>query len=327
VGNKVFHWYSAAEYQLGGLFLQIYRGAITAEYRSLAHTYRCAGKLDTFFIGSLREKQYSRAGPRAGDGMFHQIRRRGGYNHQIGAAAFSQAADPRRNVGLARVPRFNGSTAARKIETAGDGIGGVDDSAGAGQKHREQQANRALSDYQYCFTSVRIALNYGFEAGVDGLDKAGAIEGDSVGDFLDAATDDPIHDAYILREAAAGRLVSGCHANFLIDRALGVDFAAAVETRHTGDVVEDHHAIANREIADTFTDLRHNARSLMTVDAWGSEKIVLDFLQIGVTDTAGFHAHEQLTRANLRSGHDFNRDDGLPLVHGGAHDPGYDWRR
>src|SRR4029077_17092851 len=124
-----------------------------------------------------------------------------------------------------------------------------------------------------------------------------------------------------------GGLVSGGYTDFLIDGALGVDFAEAVETCHARDVMEDHHAVAPLEIANAFADLRHNACGLMAVDSRRSEKIVLDLLQIGVTDAAGFHAYEDLPSRYARSGHVLNGDDGSPFIHGGAHGPRYNWRR
>src|SRR5205807_1845371 len=148
-----------------------------------------------------------------------------------------------------------------------------------------------------------------------------------VGDLLDTTTDDPIHNAHILREAAAGGLVSGGHTDFLIDGALGEDLAAAIKAGHARDVVEHHHVDAYFEIADAVADLRYNASGLMAVDARGSEKIVFDLLQIGVTDAAGFHAHEDLPRPDPGSGHVLNGDNGPPFVDRGAHGPGYNWRR
>ena len=147
------------------------------------------------------------------------------------------------------------------------------------------------------------------------------------GNFLDAATDNPVHHAHVLREAAAGRLVSGGDADFLIDGALGVDFAAAVKARHARDVVEHDHAVARFEITDAIARFRNDAGDLMAVNARRSQKIVLDLLQIGVADAAGFHAHEDLAGAYPGSGHVFNSDNGSPFVHGGAHGPGYNWRR
>jgi len=48
-------------------------------------------------------------------------------------------------------------------------------------------------------------------AGVDGLDKAGLLEGDKVGDFHGSLVDDPIHDADVFGETAAGRLEPAVH--------------------------------------------------------------------------------------------------------------------
>src|SRR5260370_26908623 len=111
MGYKVFHWDLAAKYQLGGLLLQVDGGAVAAEYRTLSHANRRAGKFDALFIGSLGEQQYPRSRPRAGDGVLDQTGSRSGHDHDVGAAAFGQVADLRHYVLLARIPRLARSSA------------------------------------------------------------------------------------------------------------------------------------------------------------------------------------------------------------------------
>src|SRR2546427_11006546 len=116
MGNKVFHRDLAAEYQPGGLLLQVDRSAVAAENRTLSHANRRARELDTLFIGSLGEQQYTRSRPRAGDGVLDQTGGRSGDDHDVGAAAFGQVADLRDHVFLARIPRFDRATAPRQSE-------------------------------------------------------------------------------------------------------------------------------------------------------------------------------------------------------------------
>jgi hypothetical protein len=84
-------------------------------------------------------------------------------------------------------------------------------------------------------------------------------------------------------------------------------------------MVEDRHAIADLKIANTGADLGYDSSGLMAVDTGGSEEIVLDLFEIGVTNAAGFHAHEDLTRADSRSGYILNGDDRSAFVYGGGH--------
>ena len=88
-------------------------------------------------------------------------------------------------------------------------------------QHGEHQADGPLSQNRDDIVRLRIHLNHGFQAGIDRLDEAGAVEGNAVRNFLDAASDDPIHDANILRKAAAGGLEARSHANFLVYRDTG----------------------------------------------------------------------------------------------------------
>ncbi len=53
------------------------------------------------------------------------------------------------------------------------------------------------------------------------LDEAGAVEGNVFGDLLDAAADDPVHHADVLRESAAGRFIAGSHARPSCTRGTG----------------------------------------------------------------------------------------------------------
>ena len=47
----------------------------------------------------------------------------------------------------------------------------------------------------------------------------------------------------------------------------------------------------------------HNACSLMSIDARRGQKVVFDFLEIGMADSAGFHAHENFAWSDFGNGH------------------------
>jgi hypothetical protein len=84
-------------------------------------------------------------------------------------------------------------------------------------------------------------------------------------------------------------------------------------------MVEDHNAIAYFKFPDTGADLGYDSGGFMAVNAGGSEEIVLDLLEIGVANAAGFHAHQDFTGADSRSGYILNGDDGSAFVYGGGH--------
>ena len=169
-------------------------------------------------------------------------------------------------------------------------------------------------------SGLRIQLHHALETGIDGLDEAGAIERNALRDFFHAAPDDPVHDANVLRKSAAGRLISRRYADLFINRALGVQFVAAVEAFQARNMVEDDHAVAGRVIADACADGCHHAGGFMAENARRGEQIVFDFLEIGVADAAAFHANQQLAGADGRaSGLRLHRDFAVAGVDGGLH--------
>src|ERR1017187_939329 len=62
----------------------------------------------------------------------------------------------------------------------------------------------------------------------------------------------------------------------------------------------------------------HSSR-LMSIDAWRGQKVVFDFLQIGVADPTSFHAHQDFARSDFRNGHLLDGDDTLAFVHSRVH--------
>ena len=88
--DQQMHRQFAAENQVGGLLLNIDRSAVGAEQRPLAHADAGAGKLDAFFVRSLREEHDFRAGTRSSDRFFDQAFDVGGDKDHVGAAAFGE---------------------------------------------------------------------------------------------------------------------------------------------------------------------------------------------------------------------------------------------
>ena len=91
---------------------------------------------------------------------------------------------------------------------------------------------------------LRSHLLDAFEAGVHRLDETGLVEGYSIGNLFDAALDDPVHGAHVLGETASGGFIPGRDADFLVDRALGVEFAPAIEALRARNVMENDDAVA-----------------------------------------------------------------------------------
>ncbi len=168
-------------------------------------------------------------------------------------------------------------------------------------------------------SALRIQLNHALHAGIHGLDETGAIKRHAIGNFLDAALDDPIHHADILRKASARRLVSGRNADFLIDRALRIQLVPAVKTFPARDVMEDDDAIAGGESPHAAADGRHYARRLMSKDARRREQVVFDLLEIGVADPAALHADQQFARSDGRRRHLLHRHHAVAGIDRGAH--------
>src|ERR1700683_735178 len=106
--DELFHWQFSAKNQPGGLFLQIHRSAITAEYGTLAHANFRSRSFNSLGGGSLREQQNARPGTRTGNRMIDDSLGRSGYDHDIRAAAFSQPLHFGGHVALQRVPHVGG---------------------------------------------------------------------------------------------------------------------------------------------------------------------------------------------------------------------------
>ena len=171
------------------------------------------------------------------------------------------------NVGRAGIEGFVGAEA-RATARSRSGMVSVATTRAprAAAQHGEDQADGALSQDQHDVAGLRIGFDNRFEAGVHRFDEAGPFEGDAVGNLLDAARDNPIHDADVLREAAAGGLESGRDADFLVAGALRVQLALAVETGPAGDVVERDHAVAGLVARDARADRGDYAGGFVAVD-------------------------------------------------------------
>src|SRR5207244_6429601 len=119
---------------------------------------------------------------------------------------------------------------------------------------------------------LRVALRYGFQAGVERLYQSRALEGDPVGNPLDAMLHDPVHHPYVLGESAARRLESGSDPHALVNRALRVDLTLAIEALAARDMVERDDPVAGTKARHAAAHGSYDARSLVTVHARRGEK-------------------------------------------------------
>ena len=159
------------------------------------------------------------------------------------------------------------------------------------------------------------------EAGIYRLDEAGLIETHAVRDFFYAALDDPVHDADVLRKAAAGRLESRRHADLLVDRALRKQLAPAIEAFAARNVVKHHHPVAGMKARDAGAHRRDHAGGFVAVNPGRLQQVIGDLLQIRVADAARLHADQDLPRTNLRDGNRFHFHASGAAIHRGLHCP------
>jgi hypothetical protein len=117
------------------------------------------------------------------------------------------------------------------------------------------------------------------------------IEADTGGNPFHSSLDNPIHYTHILGKSASGGLESGSDADPLIYSALGVKLSRAIEAVTARNVVKHNHAVAGPVFPDARAALRYNPGGLVTVNARRRQKIVLDLLQIGMTNPASLYAN------------------------------------
>src|ERR1039458_3325503 len=95
--------------------------------------------------------------------------------------------------------------------------------------------------------------------------------------------------------------------------------AAAIKTLQTRDMVEGHHAVTRPEARDPGADRSHRAGGLVPEDARRLEQVVLDLLQVRITDAASFHPNEDFARADSRRRNFLHLNRTLASIHGRVH--------
>lgn len=131
--------------------------------------------------------------------------------------------------------------------------------------------------------------------------------------------DDPIHDADVFRESAAGGLKSGRAPHLFVSGALGEGLVKAVVTSAARNVVENDHAISRSELADSGADGRDYAGSFVTEDAGRGVRSGGDLLEIRAANSAGMDPEQEFTSADLRDRNSLQSDVVYPAVDGCQH--------
>ena len=149
------------------------------------------------------------------------------------------------------------------------------------------------------------------------------LKGDACGnpDYASQGND-PFHHANVLRKAAAGGLKARGCANFFVDRALGKGPLATVVTLAAGNVVVDHHAIAESEPGYAQAHFDNGSSHFMAEDAGSGVGAGMDFLQIGAADAAGGNLDQQFSGADFGHRHGLHADLVHAAIDGGTHGGG-----
>ena len=201
-------------------------------------------------------------------------------------------------------------------------VGGEDLRAGAGGESGEEDADGPLADDEDGFVGLEIEIANALVDGVDGLDEGRLLKGDAVGDFDEAAADDPGHDADIFGKAAAGGLEAGGHADALVVIALRGGLFAAVITAAAGGVVEDHDAVVDFKALDALAGGGDHPGDFVAEDAGGGMGAGVDLFEVGAAHAAAVHADEDFAGADFGDGDGLNAHVIDTAVDGGAHDRG-----
>ena len=84
-------------------------------------------------------------------------------------------------------------------------------------------------------------------------------------------------------------------------------------------MMKRNHSISALELSNTDAHRGHDAGGFMSVNAGRSQQVVLDLLQIGVTDSAGFDANQDLAGTDGWRWDLFNVYHAAAAINGGMH--------
>src|ERR1019366_3292984 len=177
------------------------------------------------------------------------------------------------------------------------------------RQHRQDDANRPLTDHQHRFPGRKSQRFNTLHAGVDGLDESSPLQRNAIRNTNDSLANDPLHHPYIFGKTASAGLVACGRANFLVRRTLGEHLVPAVEAFAAGDVVKHHHAVAEFVAGNILAERSNHSGSFMAKDAGSRMRTGGNLLEIGAADAAGVDPDQDFSWADLR-----NRDGFQPNV-------------
>ena len=147
-----------------------------------------------------------------------------------------------------------------------------------------------MSDGQHSLSGLRPQGLDALHAGVYGLDEASLLKRNSFPNADGTIAHNPVHDADILRKAAAGGFKSRRATYLLIRRTLREGLVTAVIAFPAGDVVEDDDAVSFAEIADALANGGDHARGFVAEDAWRGVRTGRNLLEVSAANAAAVHA-------------------------------------
>ncbi len=123
----------------------------------------------------------------------------------------------------------------------------------------------------------------------------------------------------IFGETSAGGFKAGRAADMLVIRTLREGLFAAVIAIAAWNVVEDHDAVADGEVADAISHGGDCASGFMSEDTWSGMRTRVNFLEVGAADAASGDANEDLTRSDGWNRYGFDTDIVDAAIDSGAH--------
>jgi len=93
----------------------------------------------------------------------------------------------------------------------------------------------------------------------------------------------------------------------------------AIEALHARDVMKDQNSVAGLEILNFLADGRNFAGCFVSIYPRRRQQIVLNLLQIGMTDAATVDFYEYFSWSDLRHGNRLDADSALARVNGRPH--------
>jgi hypothetical protein len=100
---------------------------------------------------------------------------------------------------------------------------------------------------------------------------------------------------------------------------LGIELAEAIETFSAWNVMKNYYSVSRMKPGNTAACIHHNTGRLMSVNTRRWKEVILDLLEIGVTDTAALNSNEYFIGADRGSWDHAHFNLALACIHCGPH--------